>query len=540
MSKHAISAVIVLTLALVGGRAVAQSPVEPLPLPPFSPSSIVPGLAGIITTSKQPDEAKAQARQLWARGSTINRRGMPGEAWRVLEHARALALGRPWSAKEEFAASLVLRADTPVTDPGRPLLVRLAQRYPAPYQLASGLRLKLSLIEATSDRKLARDLGLLDGIRFDLIERPAGFSVDLDGLPPGRYHLVADISDGETRLGQAEVSIWNVPNFDRQYADVRRRLVEVKGSEGTKARILYPFDLARVINSGNRETALFDYTAEIARSMDLLSSLEAGQDRLYQAKGDLKKAYLLADAGEVMPYRVYVPSKWSPAQRLPMVIFLHGLNSDENTPFEWPLARNVAARLDGALARMAEERGVIAVAPLGYRVSATWGGAETFLNQEAKPQPGDRQPVPDPWDRRALVLAERDTLNVIDMVAKEYNVDQQRMYLMGNSAGMGGVLYLAGKDPRRWAAIAPSALPYHAMSFHPFDRYKGLPVMIVHAENDPLANVGNSRKVFEYMKAEGVDVNYVEVTGLDVGTAHNLPWVAALPEIFEFFGKHSR
>jgi poly(3-hydroxybutyrate) depolymerase len=540
-SLRATVAALTITAALAAApMAAAQTAAEPLPLPPFSPSSVVPGLAGIITTSGQPDDVKAQARQLWMRGATINRQGTPGEAWRSLEQARALALGRPWTAKEEYAASLVLRADTPVTDPARPLFVRLAQRYPATYRPADGLQLKLSLIEATTGRKVVRDLGTLEGIRLDLIERPAGFTVDLEGLAAGRYHLVADIADGNAPLGRSEVSLWVVPNFDRQYAEVRKRLAEVKGSDGTKARILYPFDLARVINSGNRETALFDYAAEIARSMEMLAALEAGRDPLHQAKGDLKKAYWFADAGEVMPYRIYVPSKWTPSERLPMVVFLHGLNSDENTAFEWPLGRNVAARLDGALAKMAEERGVIAVAPLGFRVSANYGGAPTFLNQESNPQPGERLAVPDPWDRRAFALAERDTLNVIDMVAKEYNADPARMYLIGNSAGMGGTLYLAGKDPQRWAAIAPSALPYNALSFHPFDRYKGLPVMLVHADNDPIANVRNSRTLLDHLKAAGVDATYHEVKGLEVATAHNLPWVAALPQIFDFLLKNKR
>jgi poly(3-hydroxybutyrate) depolymerase len=535
-----------LTLAFAGMLvatpvAFAQGAGEPLPMPPFSPASLVPTLAGIINTSTQPADIKAQAQQHWLRGTTINRLGTPGEAWKALEQARALALGRPWTAKEEFAASLMLRADTPITDPSRPFFVRLSQRYPAAYQLASGLRLKLSLIEATSERKLVRDLGTLEGIRLDLIERPAGFSLDIAGLAAGRYHLVADIADGDSPLGRSEVSIWTVPEFDRIYADVRRRLAALKGgSEGTKARILYPFDLARVINSGNRETALFDYAAEIARSLELLSNLEANRDLLHQAKGDLKKAYWFEDAGEVMPYRVYVPSKWTASERLPMAIFLHGLNSDENSAFQWPLARSVADRLDGALAKIAEERGMIAVAPLGYRVSVTWGGAPTFMNQGSNVQPGTRQPVPDPWDRRANTFSERDVLNVIERVAAEYNVDPRRMYLIGNSAGMGGVLYLAGKDPQRWAAIAPSALPYNPVSFHPFDRYKGLPVMLVHAENDPIANVGNTRTLYDFMKTAGVDATYVEVKGLEPSTAHNLPWVAALPQIFDFLEKHRR
>ena len=87
---------------------------EPLRLPPTSPIMVIPGLAGVVSTSRQPDDVKAQAQKLWAQGAQLNRMGKPGEAWRSLEQARALATGQPWTPKEEYAQSLALRVDAPV------------------------------------------------------------------------------------------------------------------------------------------------------------------------------------------------------------------------------------------------------------------------------------------------------------------------------------------------------------------------------------------------------------------------------------------
>jgi pimeloyl-ACP methyl ester carboxylesterase len=43
------------------------------------------------------------------------------------------------------------------------------------------------------------------------------------------------------------------------------------------------------------------------------------------------------------------------------------------------------------------------------------------------------------------------------MVRKEFNVDENRMYLMGHFMGGAGTCYLASKYPDLWAAIGPIA-----------------------------------------------------------------------------------
>jgi len=63
---------------------------------------------------------------------------------------------------------------------GRPLLVRLIASLSGTLSADNGRRLQLSLNDATSERRFARDLCSPEGIRV----RPAGFWVELDGVPP--------------------------------------------------------------------------------------------------------------------------------------------------------------------------------------------------------------------------------------------------------------------------------------------------------------------------------------------------------------------
>ena len=53
-------------------------------------------------------------------------------------------------------------------------------------------------------------------------------------------------------------------------------------------------------------------------------------------------------------------------------------------------------------------------------------------------------------------------MNVLDMIRKEFNVDERRTYLMGHSMGGAGTIYLGVKYASNWAAIgaiAPATAP---------------------------------------------------------------------------------
>ena len=56
------------------------------------------------------------------------------------------------------------------------------------------------------------------------------------------------------------------------------------------------------------------------------------------------------------------------------------------------------------------------------------------------------------WTAQEDERAEQDVLNVMDLVAKEYNVDLSRVYLHGQNPSGSGALYLAQKYPERFAA----------------------------------------------------------------------------------------
>src|SRR5205823_11434123 len=77
------------------------------------------------------------------------------------------------------------------------------------------------------------------------------------------------------------------------------------------------------------------------------------KDPQYQAKGDQKRTYSFPGTGESIPYHLYVPAKWDKNTKLPLVIVTHGASQPADAPF---------VRGDGALAKIAEERGYVVAA----------------------------------------------------------------------------------------------------------------------------------------------------------------------------------
>jgi poly(3-hydroxybutyrate) depolymerase len=236
--------------------------------------------------------------------------------------------------------------------------------------------------------------------------------------------------------------------------------------------------------------------------------------------GDLGLTYAMPEAdGEAVPYRVYVPSAWKPEQRRPLVMVLHGFSGDANSPFE---------DANGLLQELAEKHGFIVASPNGYNGMADYGANLPLPSEVSR---GDTRLKLEPSEESAL--AQADVLHVQQRVAVNYNVDADRIYLMGNSMGMTGVLHLAATRPERWCAISASGGP--PWPDYPAERLAPISAaLLVHGARDDIARPSDTEALTERLKAAGVNAR---MQLIPEGT-HGDAWVRYLPETFEFFAQH--
>jgi poly(3-hydroxybutyrate) depolymerase len=259
----------------------------------------------------------------------------------------------------------------------------------------------------------------------------------------------------------------------------------------------------------------------------------------YQSKGEQDRSYIFPGTEEQVAYHLYVPAKWTPSSKLPLVIVTHGSAQPATAPFQRPIA-------SPTLAKTAEARGYIIAAVTGFHANATgvggWNVPYKMIQLPPTTPPASATASPDksppiPPTAQDFQRAEQDVLFVTDMVAKEYNADPKRIYLMGNSSGGSAVWTYAARYPKRWAAIAPSAAPLEDANF-PYQKLKSVAVLVIHGDKDNVMSFDGSKAMVDHAKAKGVDATWLPV----VGGGHTDAWAqpTVLNQIFDFFDAHRK
>jgi polyhydroxybutyrate depolymerase len=232
------------------------------------------------------------------------------------------------------------------------------------------------------------------------------------------------------------------------------------------------------------------------------------------------RTYDFKEAGKPIPYEVYVPTRYDASKPTPLIIALHGLGSNPTQLIRYQ-----------GLTDLAEDRGYIVAAPMGYNTGGWYGSQGAGAPRVGR---GNETDVP----ANLGELSELDVMNVLGMMQKEFNIDPARTYLFGHSMGGGGTWHLGMKNPGIWAALALAA-PAIYSSPDELIAITTTPVIVIQGDNDRLVDVAVTRRWVEKMKALGMTYQYVEVPGgshTDIITANP----ENMKKIFDFFDKARR
>src|SRR5688572_386428 len=128
---------------------------------------------------------------------------------------------------------------------------------------------------------------------------------------------------------------------------------------------------------------------------------------LYRHTGEQYRVYNFPGTGESIPYRLFVPTSWTPARRLPMLVTLRAGTSVDN-PYRPP----------NSLVSEAARRGYVVVTPMGYRpLRQPYYGSRYRIARPDAAEPAAG------WTAEEDARAEQDVFNVIELVSQEYNAD---------------------------------------------------------------------------------------------------------------------
>lgn len=207
-------------------------------------------------------------------------------------------------------------------------------------------------------------------------------------------------------------------------------------------------------------------------------------------------------------YGLYVPHSYDGAKATPFILALPSATTSNE---------DFLTGDDEALVKLAESR--------GYLV-ATSGSARTSRGMWTKSESETIQ--------RAARADEANVMRVLAQVKEEFNVDEDRVYILGHSSGAAAAMFLGSKHPEHWAAAAAIAGSWGDEAS--LKSMKDVPVITVIGDGDYAISIESMRKLSAAMDAVGIAHAHQKIEGANKESVLAL----ALPKVFDFFDQHKR
>ena len=404
------------------------------------------GYTAMSNTRQLTPEQKAEVATLGQQAQSAARQGQFGEAMRHYLHGTAVMQGREWTPEAEFAAALQARVDDAIADPGQKLQLTLTPLYKITRPVET--KLKLTLNSTTTEIQVSSQTS------------PIEIPVPLPPTLTGNHEITAEIA------GQKKPVQIRIEALAPAANQLKARLEKVKEPNAE-----YALELYKKAEQGEANPQKTDFKKLFAEANDLLDQSASGANPFANRTGDMKRVYRSEVDQTLQPYRVYVPANYNKANPTPLVIALHGMGGSQDSFFD--------GYDNGVIKKEAEKHGFLMACPKGRGTASMYRGT-----------------------------AEKDVMDVLAQMQKEYNVDPKSIFLMGHSMGAYGTWSIAMAHPKVFAALGPISGGGDPAGV---EKIKGIPQYIVHGDSDRTVNVSQSGVMVEAGKKLGTKIEYIEV-----------------------------
>lgn len=230
---------------------------------------------------------------------------------------------------------------------------------------------------------------------------------------------------------------------------------------------------------------------------------------------DFKKGVYQDASGSKMQYRLFEPKK-EPNKKYPLVLFLHGSGERGNDNY---------------------------MQVVGNEGAVVWANPEQQKKNPAyvlAPQVKAAEKLTAYWTEEPNYTT---MFNLLKETIDKYDVDKNRIYVVGMSNGGIGTWNIIKKNPDLFAAAVPICgigdlngnnlvgeyEPLKDASV--FKAIKDMPIWVFHAEDDPLVDVRYSRDAVNAIKElGGSSIKYTEYPKGTVKPMGHFSWIPALQD----------
>ncbi len=226
---------------------------------------------------------------------------------------------------------------------------------------------------------------------------------------------------------------------------------------------------------------------------------KSGRKGSVRAEGFVRLTYIDPVDNTPQFCRAYLPLNYNPEKKWPLVVMLHGYNGENPVYVKW-------WSIDQRHNSVVDKYPIIYIEPHGR-------GNTSYLG-----------------------IGDQDILKCIELAKQKFNVDEDRVYLKGESMGGGGTWNVGTRHPELFAAIAPvyGGWDYHVVmnedgiaklsgralfniesgsSLTHADALLTTPVFVTHGDIDKSVDVNNSRYLVKTLQRWGYDIRYHEYPG---------------------------
>ncbi len=203
--------------------------------------------------------------------------------------------------------------------------------------------------------------------------------------------------------------------------------------------------------------------------------------------------------GANLPYRLFVPGESVRTNPLPLIVFLHGAGGAGTDNLKQISGGNAISTHTWTTTEMQARHPAFVLAPQ-LPPSIQWG-------------------IPESDEVAPLT---QQVLNILVNLSKEFLIDSDRIYLIGQSRGGVGTWDLISKRPELFAAAVPLA---GRGNISRVTSARSVPIWAFHGAKDNIVSVSGSRDLVAALRADGSSIIYTEYPE----AGHNV-WDLAMAE----------